>query len=109
MGTPFACDLTAMSAEEQSRYRELVTRMKDGADHAEAVPGGIAIRFPVDRTVELAQFAALERKCCPFLDIAIALPAGGEHVELRMTGEPGVEVFLEAELASLTGDAIPNA
>ena len=99
-----ACDrnLMAMDETQKARYRVVVKHVESAALSAEPVSGGFAIRYPADAdsVVNLAEFITLERLCCPFLDFCIRLEAGGDHVELRLTGRPGVQEFLQAEIQS---------
>lgn len=104
MGQVIACDrnLTAMDETQKARHRIVSRHVESAALGAEPVSGGFAIRYPAeaDTVVRLAEFITLERLCCPFFDFGIRLDAGADHVELRITGGPGVEEFLQAEIES---------
>ena len=95
-------DLTAMDAAQRTRYEEALRHVEGAAIDAEPIDGGFAIRYPADAgsIASLAEFIALERLCCPFFDFELALAAGAEVIELRLTGGPGVQEFLEAEIRS---------
>ena len=99
-----ACDrnLMAMDETQKTRYRVVSQHAESAALGAEPVSGGFAIRYlaHADTIVRLAEFITLERLCCPFLDFEIRLEAGADHVELRLTGGPGVQEFLQAEIGS---------
>lgn len=94
-----ACDIFAMTSDQRARHAALAQRFRDEA-RLEELPDGYAFVFEPDeeRALELAEFMALERRCCPFLHLAVEfLPSGGP-LRLRLTGAPGVKPFLVNEL-----------
>lgn len=74
--------------------------MKPDAQALEELSNGYAVRFAYDAglALELAEFMTLERRCCPFLTLAVELEASGGPMRLKLTGEDGVKPFLVAEL-----------
>ncbi len=99
-----SCDrnLVAMDETQRSRYGVVSQHVESAALSTEPVAGGFAMRYPADADtiLKLAEFITLERLCCPFFDFEIRLDAGAEQVELRLTGGPGVQEFLQAEIRS---------
>ncbi len=92
----------AMDETQKARHRVVFQHVKSAVLSAERISGGFAIRYPADAdtVVQLAEFITLERLCCPFLGFEIRLDAGADHVELRITGGPDVQEFLQAEIES---------
>ena len=95
----FACDVSAMTPEQRTRYAALVARFRPAAA-LEELPDGYAFVFEPDaeRALELAEFMTLERRCCPFLHLAVEFAPSGGPLRLRLTGAPGVKPFLVHEL-----------
>jgi len=94
----FYCDMGALDAGQRRRYAELrdwllevatVSRLDDGYRFAFA-PGA----EPLQRT---AEFIALERRCCPFLQFRLTV-APAAAAALDLAGPAGVHDFLRAEL-----------
>jgi MerR family transcriptional regulator, copper efflux regulator len=78
---PIACTLTA--ADQADRIGEW-RRLLGQADGREPVDGGLAFRFPAGLAGLVAELAAAEQRCCPFLEFALHLVAGGLRFEVRV-------------------------
>lgn len=98
--SPLVCNLGAMNAEERMRYQAVSTQVQRSVQEIVELPNGYALRHtPEASTIALvAEFIALERLCCPFLDFALEVEREGGPVWLRLTGREGVQDFLRAEL-----------
>ncbi|MFE3600647.1 MerR family transcriptional regulator [Streptomyces sp. NPDC059142] len=80
---PVACSLTGAGARERvAQWREAV----DGAVRA-PLPEGLRLTLPVDRTARVAELAAAEQRCCPFLDFRLHLDGPYLHLEVRAPTE----------------------
>ncbi|MYQ39214.1 DNA-binding transcriptional regulator, MerR family [Streptomyces sp. LamerLS-316] len=80
---PVACSLTGEGLGERTdRWREAV----DGAVRT-ALPEGLRLTLPVERTGRVAELAAAEQQCCPFLDFRIHLDGPHLHLEVRAPAE----------------------
>ena len=53
-----------------------------------------------------AEFIALERLCCPFLNFGLEIKAEGGPVWLRLSGREGVKAFIREEISGLLGNAV---
>ena len=97
---PIACNLDAFNSEERTRYQGLVAAMRAGVQDVRELPDGFALRLVPDtsngRTA--AEFALMERRCCPFLRIALEFDPGDGPLWLRLSGGPGVKEFLATRL-----------
>jgi hypothetical protein len=96
---PLACIRDAILAGERPRYAALAAKLRAAARQPQELSNGYAI--PLDEgamsVVEAAEWISLERKCCPFLKLAIEVEGTG-RLTLRLTGPDGVKEFLNAEL-----------
>ena len=95
-----ACDLSALNGTERKRYGELAMDVGKTSKRIEKVSGGYRVLFDVDdaQIIRLAEFVGYERRCCPFLSLAIEVEPEGAELWLRLTGPAGAESFLAEEL-----------
>lgn len=98
---PIACDLNALAPAERERRRTLVRAL------AQAIVGSVELEHGFELGVDsarldlpaLAEWIALERRCCPFLHFRIELAAGDGAVTVALSGGDGVKDFLRSEMA----------
>jgi MerR family transcriptional regulator, copper efflux regulator len=76
---PIACSLTRDETRDRGdQWRDLV------ADATrEPVADGIELTVPIDRLAAVADLAAAEQACCPFLDFRLHLDGPDLHVRVR--------------------------
>ncbi|MDH3425425.1 MAG: hypothetical protein OEM22_02025 [Acidimicrobiia bacterium] len=91
-----ACNLDALSPSERARRSELARMIQKSSTSLEETDSGYRVQLPDDseiceRTLELI---LLERRCCPFLFLALAFDPGNGAVALAIGGAPGVKKFL---------------
>jgi hypothetical protein len=105
---PIACNLRALNDSERDRHHALGEKLRSVAKVTE-LPDGYALaldlkKLPMDAqgkpwcVVEVAQWADMESRCCPFLNFGIDLQGKDGFVVLRLTGGEGVKDFLKMEL-----------
>jgi hypothetical protein len=94
--SPLACDLDAISASERPRYNELRKMLAASAAGKRELPDGIAVQISTERMAltQIAEWIALERKCCPFFEFKIEVAPESGPVWLSLTGRTGVKEFL---------------
>src|ERR1700722_11583839 len=94
--SPLACDLDAISASDRPRYNELRKMLAASAVAKRELPDGIAVQISTERMAlaQLAEWIALERKCCPFFEFKIEVAPKSGPVWLSLTGRAGVKEFL---------------
>ena len=100
---PIACDLDALAPVERERRRTLVHAL------AQAIVGSVELEHGFELGVDsarldlpaLAEWIALERRCCPFLHFRIELAAGDGPVTVALSGGDGVKDFLRSQMPSL--------
>ena len=101
---PLVCRLDALTKPERARHAGLVRRLAASVRSVQELPRGFALRFADEDALSdrLVEWMALERRCCPFLEIDLLFGDPGEALLLRVTGRAdGAKEFLEAELAPL--------
>lgn len=96
--TPYACNMRAFSKAERQRHRELTGALWAKVGEKRELADGYALRLPHDRLVPAAQWAELERKCCPFLTFTIESERDDGAVWLRITAAPDAKAFMKEEL-----------
>lgn len=99
METPFACNLSALTASQRARHQQLGRELLAAVLEIQELPDGYAARLPSDSdsVLRAAEFITLERLCCPFLSLAVELVQNQGPVWLRITGAEGVKPFIRAE------------
>jgi len=99
---PFACHMDALSPDERERSRLLREELVAEAREVVDVGNGYRFSYPGEAFLKTAEWVALERRCCPFLDFAIEWREGNDAlVVLSITGRDGVKDFLRAEMPEL--------
>ena len=100
---PIACHLAALDAGQRARRQELWEKLKPLIREAQETAGGYAFRFDTTPTtlVELAEFIALERACCPFFNFQLEIAEEQGPTWWSVTGREGVKEFLTQVLGSV--------
>ena len=80
---PVACSLTGDGA---ARRADAWHAALDGAGRT-AIPDGMRLTVPADRTAAIASLAAAEQECCPFFDFRLHLDGVDLHLEVRAPAE----------------------
>ena len=94
----FYCDRAALSPSQLKRKIELGHLLRSSIRHTRELPDGFEFEMgngagPQD----VAEWAAMERLCCPFFDIGLQLTRDKGPTLLRLTGKAGVKQFIHAE------------
>jgi hypothetical protein len=94
------CRIDVFEAPERERYAALRSAMKAAVRGVEELPDGYALRLTSDADVfgKVAEWITLERRCCPFLTVALRW-AETDTVSLELTGSAEVKAFLASRLA----------
>ena len=94
----FYCNIKALDANERIRHKKLTEKLI--ASRTETVETNNGYEFQYRQEVSLAEVAewvAMESKCCPFFDFHIDLENEGRLVCLRLTGREGIKAFIRLE------------
>jgi MerR family transcriptional regulator, copper efflux regulator len=82
-GAPVACSLGRAAVSDRVRqWQDLLA----GAER-EPIPAGIKLTLRSDLAPQVAELAAAEQQCCPFLDFRIHLTGRQLHLEVRAPAE----------------------
>jgi hypothetical protein len=94
--SPLACDLSAISASDRPRYKELRRAVAASVIGQRELPDGLAIQIDTGRIAlaQVAEWISFERKCCPFFEFRIDLAPESGPVWLSLTGRAGVKEFI---------------
>jgi hypothetical protein len=99
---PIACDLNALSPEERQRRFTLVKEFARTVTARKELPDGFEMTMDPAKLhlPSLAEWIALEQRCCPFLRFTLDIGPGGCVARIALTGSEGVKEFLRAEMSS---------
>jgi hypothetical protein len=97
--SPFYCNRKAISPEQTARKEELNHSLGALRRRTHELENGFEFELPSDpATVQAAaEWAAMEKLCCPFFDIDLRLEREDGPFLLRLTGREGVKQFIKAE------------
>ena len=97
--TSFACNMSAMTPEQRRRYDALLADLAHAWATRCEIDDGYEFTVDLDQIpfIEIAEWIALEARCCPFFTFALEVRGEAESAALRLTGEEGVKDFIRAE------------
>ena len=95
-GSAIACNLNALSPSERARRSELARIVQANSSSLEETDSGYRVHLSDDSEIceHALELILLERRCCPFLSLALAFEPGKGAVALAIGGAPGVKQFL---------------
>jgi len=95
-GSAIACNLNAFSPSERARRSELARIVQANSSSLEETDSGYRVQLLDDSEIceRALELILLERRCCPFLSIALSFEPGNGAVALAIGGAPGVKQFL---------------
>jgi len=94
---PIVCDMTALSRAERSRYDGLRRQVLDGVEQVRSTAIGFHLRLRHSASApEIAEWLALEHRCCPFLTLQLALKDDGT-TWIDIGGSAAIKAFLQDE------------
>lgn len=98
---PIACNLNALSAEERQRRLILVREFARTVTARKELPNGFEMTMDPAKLhlPALAEWIALEQRCCPFLRFTVDIEPAGGAARIALTGSEGVKEFLRAEMS----------
>lgn len=101
--SPFACDRAALDPAARKRhFDELGPAIRAKIRGVRELADGYEFELPGDpgTYVQVTEWAAGERACCPFFDIGVIADREGGAVRLRLTGRSGTKQFIEVDGAA---------
>ncbi len=100
---PLACDRLTLDADARKRhFNELGPALRSMRKAVRELADGYEYQFPSDAKAiaMVAEWAAGERLCCPFLKIELRIEPEHGPFWLRLTGREGVKQFIASDFAS---------
>jgi hypothetical protein len=106
--SPFFCNRKAIPPDQMARKEVLNLKLLSLRRNTRELPDGYEFELPSDpATIQaVAEWAALEKLCCPFFDIDLRLEHERGPFLLRLTGREGVKQFIHAEFGPLFRGAL---
>lgn len=104
----FACDLFALTDAEREHHVAMSAALFGSMVEARELDHGYTMRLPdaPDTLAKLADFIALDRKCCPFFHFSVDVEPHDGPIWLKITGADGIKLPLQAELLGLLPDHV---
>jgi hypothetical protein len=95
----FYCNINALSPAARAHHQQLTAKLIAARKQIVESPKGYEFQFNPSTIslANLADWAAAESKCCPFLDFHIDLEERGNLLCLRLTGQEGIKPFIRQE------------
>src|SRR5262245_37057183 len=92
------CNLDGLTAAERARSAALRRALRAAPVERAALSDGWAFRLSADASLAgVAEWIALERRCCPFFRFQLDVDGEAGPMWLRLTGPEGVKDFLAAQ------------
>ena len=106
-----ACDLTAIPSEERLQHLLTAEKLLASVLEVQELSDGYALRLPneTEMLLNVAQYIANERLCCPFFDFTLKVGAQNSGVWLWLTGGGDVKLFTRLEIASHLNPQVAQA
>jgi hypothetical protein len=101
--SPLVCVLDAIAASDRPRYNELRSKVAHSVTSRDELADGFALRLDLERVAlaEVADWIAMERRCCPFFDFRLEVAREAGPVVLTISGRAGVKAFLAQAFAAV--------
>lgn len=101
-GSPFVCNLRALSPAEREAHGQLSQNLRKAALERRELADGFAVRIEPRElsAADLGRWIEAEHRCCPFLRLEIVQEPEPGPLWLRLLGPTGVKDFLLAEFGS---------
>jgi hypothetical protein len=97
----FYCDRSAIAPNQLKRKVELGQVLRSSIRHTQELPDGFEFELGGPASFQdAAEWASMERLCCPFFDISLTLTREKGPTFLRLTGEQGVKQFIHSEFGA---------
>ena len=98
-----ACNMKAISVPERVRYTSLLNQIKRSVNRQRETGEGYVWELSGTGASlkDAADWAMLERRCCPFLVIRLEAAGVGSDFRISLTGPEGVKAFLISEFGEV--------
>ncbi len=95
----FYCNTKALSPAERAHHKEVTEKLIKVRTEIVETPKGYEFQYSPSSVsiVELAEWATVEAKCCPFFNFHLDLEKEGNLVCLGLAGAEGIKAFIRTE------------
>jgi hypothetical protein len=95
----FYCNTKALSPAERAHHKEVTEKLIKVRTQVVETPKGYEFQYSPSSVsiVELAEWATVEAKCCPFFNFHLDLEQEGNLVCLGLAGAEGIKAFIRTE------------
>lgn len=93
---PVACALDALTPDQRKREAALLEEHMRSTTETRERADGYSFRYPADAALfaRMAEFVALEHRCCPFLDFQLEWSRLQDEPWLHVTGNARAKEFM---------------
>ena len=93
---PISCNLDALSATERQRRSSLAAKIRRSVVDICETEHGFRLHLSADAALhrDALDLISLERRCCPFLEMKLAVSPGDGPVYFDIGGSAEVKAFL---------------
>ena len=98
---PLACDMTVFTPTKRDQHVQATRDLLGSLQGIQPVKAGFEFLFAskTEIILQLAEFIANERKCCPFLEFRLNILPNEQPISLTLTGPEGTPEFLREEFS----------
>jgi hypothetical protein len=95
----FYCNTKALSPAERAHHKEVTEKLIKVRTQVVETPKGYEFQYSPSSIsiVDLAEWATVEAKCCPFFNFHLDLEREGNLVCLGLAGAEGIKIFIRTE------------
>ena len=95
----FYCNIKALSPVERAHHQEVTEKLIKVRTQVVETPKGYEFQYSPSSVsiVDLAEWATVEAKCCPFFNFHLDLEREGNLVCLGLAGAEGIKTFIRTE------------
>jgi hypothetical protein len=95
----FYCNAKALSPAERAHHKEVTEKLIKVRTQVIETPKGYEFQYSPSSVsiVDLAEWATVEAKCCPFFNFHLDLEREGNLVCLGLAGAEGIKTFIRTE------------
>lgn len=98
---PLACNMNVFTPAERETHIQTIGQLFRTVQHVQDEEHGYEFIFSYKSAtlIQLAEFIAKERLCCPFLEFTLKIFPNYENTSLLLTGPKGIKEFLREEFS----------
>jgi len=100
--SPLACNMNVFTTAQREQHVQSTRRLFQSVQSVQSAENGFEFHLPNgSNLIQIGEFIANERLCCPFLQFVLTIEPDPKQVSLLLTGPQGTQEFLRAELSEV--------